>query len=70
MADPSRKAELERRLEQSRRLLKGAGDRTTSERIGKLIDELEREQQRERERDQAASVGGLTSWALVPWASL
>jgi hypothetical protein len=46
----TRKDELERRLEQSRRLLRGASDRTTSDRIGKLISELEREQQIESER--------------------
>ena len=46
----SRKEEIERRLEQSRRLLKGANDRTTSERIGKLIGDLEQEQERENEK--------------------
>jgi hypothetical protein len=46
----SRKEEIERRLEQSRRLLKGAYDRTTSERIGKLIGDLEQEQERENEK--------------------
>jgi hypothetical protein len=46
----TRKEELERRLKQSRRLLRGAGDRTTSERISKLIGDLEHEQQLERER--------------------
>jgi hypothetical protein len=45
-----RKEELERRLEQSRRLLRGAGDRTTCDRIGKLILDLEHEQELERER--------------------
>jgi hypothetical protein len=50
MALQTRKEELERRLEQSRRLLRDASDRTTSERIGKLIDELEREQQIESEQ--------------------
>jgi hypothetical protein len=50
MRDPVRREELERRLEQSRRLQRSAGDRTTSDRIGKLIDELEDEQQREREK--------------------
>jgi hypothetical protein len=50
MALQTRKEELERRLEQSRRLLRGAVDRATSDRIGKLIGELEREQQIESER--------------------
>jgi hypothetical protein len=50
MAPQSRKEELERRLEQSRHLLRGASDRMTSDRIGKLIGELEREQQIESER--------------------
>jgi hypothetical protein len=50
MADQGRKEELERRLEQSRRLLRGASDNTTCERIGKLIGDLEREQQRESEQ--------------------
>jgi hypothetical protein len=50
MPDPIRHAELERRLEQSLRLQRSASDRTTSDRIGKLIDELEDEQQRETEK--------------------
>jgi hypothetical protein len=50
MALQSRKEERERRLEQSRRLLRGASDRTTSDRIGKLISDLERERQLEDER--------------------
>jgi hypothetical protein len=50
MAEQSRKEELERRLEQSRRLFRGASDKTTSERIGKLVGDLEREQQRENEK--------------------
>jgi hypothetical protein len=39
-----------RKATQSRRLLRGANDRTTSDRIGKLIGDLEREQQIESER--------------------
>jgi hypothetical protein len=50
MPQQTRKEELERRLEQSRRLLRGAGDRVTCDRIGKLIHDLEREQELERER--------------------
>ena len=50
MAEQSRQQELERRLEQSRRLLRDVGDRTTCDRIDKLISDLEREQQLERER--------------------
>jgi hypothetical protein len=46
MADQTRKEELERRLEQSRRLLRAVPDPATSERIGKLIGDLERERQR------------------------
>ena len=40
-----REQEIERRLEQSKRLLRGAADPTTTERIGRLIDELEQEKQ-------------------------
>ena len=50
MAVQTRKKELERRLEQSRRLLRSASDRTTCDRIGKLIGDLEREQELENER--------------------
>ena len=50
MAAQSRKEELERRLEQSRRLLRSASDRMTCDRIGKLIGELEHEQKLESER--------------------
>ena len=53
MSDPTRQAKLERRLEQSRRLLRSAGDRTTSDRIGKLIAELEQEQQLEKEKQRS-----------------
>jgi hypothetical protein len=46
----ARKEELQRRLEQSRRLLRSITDRTTCDRIGKLIFDLEREQERENEK--------------------
>jgi hypothetical protein len=45
-----RKQEIERRLEQSKRLLRGAADPATTERIGKMIGELEREMQRDKEK--------------------
>jgi hypothetical protein len=45
-----REREIERRLEQSRRLLRGAADPTTTERIGNLIGELEQERRLEREK--------------------
>ena len=44
MTNETRKDELERRLEQSRRLLNDAHDPTTKERIGALIGDLEQEQ--------------------------
>jgi hypothetical protein len=50
MTNPSRKKELERRLEQSKRLLKEVNDPTTKERIGLLIGDLEQEQTRENEK--------------------
>ena len=50
MFENMRKEELERRLEQSRRLLRSASDDATSERIGKLIGDLEHEQQLQREK--------------------
>jgi hypothetical protein len=50
MIPESRKEQLERRLEQSRRLLKDANDPTTKERIGMLIGDLVREQQQETEK--------------------
>jgi hypothetical protein len=46
----ARQEQIERRLEQSRRLLKEANDPSTNERIGKLIDDLEHEQVEEREK--------------------
>jgi len=45
-----RDREIERRLEQSKRLLRAAIDPITSERIGRLIGELEREIQMDKER--------------------
>jgi hypothetical protein len=45
-----RDREIERRLEQSRRLLAGAVDLQTTERIERLIGELEREQRMEKEK--------------------
>jgi hypothetical protein len=45
-----REQEIERRLEQSKRLLRGAADPTTTERIGKMIGELEREIQLDKEK--------------------
>jgi hypothetical protein len=50
MNEPSRKDELERRLEQSRRLSRLANDRTTKERIDKLTDDLEAEQQQQQKQ--------------------
>jgi hypothetical protein len=45
-----RAQEIERRLEQSKRLLRGAADPTTTERIGKMIGELEQEIQLDKEK--------------------
>jgi predicted transcriptional regulator of viral defense system len=45
-----REQEIERRLEQSKRLLKGTVDPTTTERIGRLIGELEQEIQLDKEK--------------------
>jgi hypothetical protein len=47
MTNPTRKEELERRLEQSWRLSRGATDKTTHERLAELIDELEKKQTQE-----------------------
>jgi hypothetical protein len=47
MTGPSRKEELERRLEQSRRLSKDANDPTTKERLDKLTGDLEAERQKQ-----------------------
>jgi hypothetical protein len=48
---PNRKEELERRLEQSRRLSKDANDPTTKERLNKLTGDLEAEQREQKQRD-------------------
>jgi hypothetical protein len=48
MINPTHKEELERRLEQSRRLSKGANDPTTHQRLAQLIDDLEKAQQQEK----------------------
>jgi hypothetical protein len=45
MSEHTRKKELDRRLEQSRRLLHSVSDDVTRERIARLIGDLEREQQ-------------------------
>jgi hypothetical protein len=45
MSEHTRKKELERRLEQSRRLLHSVSDDVTRDRIARLIGDLEREQQ-------------------------
>jgi hypothetical protein len=50
MSDQGRKEQIERRLEQSRRLLKVTNDPTTTERIDRLIDHLERERMHETEK--------------------
>jgi hypothetical protein len=42
--------EIERRLEQSKRLLRAAADLKTTERIGRLIGELEQEQRMQQEK--------------------
>jgi hypothetical protein len=47
MTDPIRK-ELERRLEQSRRLAHSTADSTTSERLAALIKELELKLERQK----------------------
>jgi hypothetical protein len=45
-----REQEIERRLEQSRRLLRGAADPMTTERIEKMIGELEQEIELDKEK--------------------
>jgi hypothetical protein len=52
MAGPSRKEELERRLEQSRRLSKDVSDPTTKERLDKLTSNLEAEQRQQIQDDK------------------
>jgi hypothetical protein len=51
MTGPSRKEELERRLEQARRLSKDVNDALTKDRLNKLTNDLEAEQ-RWQEQDQ------------------
>jgi hypothetical protein len=46
----ARQEEIERRLEQSRRLLKSASDPKTTARIDKLVADLEQEQVEEKEK--------------------
>jgi len=46
----ARQEQIERRLEQSKRLSKCANDPTTTDRIGMLIECLEQEQVEEREK--------------------
>jgi hypothetical protein len=46
----TRKNELERCLEQSRRLLRSISDATTCDRLGRLIVSLEHEQELEKEK--------------------
>jgi hypothetical protein len=46
----AREQEIERRLEQSKRLLKGAVDSTTTDRIGKMIGQLENEKLLDKEK--------------------
>jgi hypothetical protein len=45
-----RQQEIERRLEQSKRLLKNAADSATTDRIGKMIGELENEKLLDKEK--------------------
>ncbi|MBR1153699.1 hypothetical protein [Bradyrhizobium sp. JYMT SZCCT0428] len=42
--------QIARRLEQAKRLVKGANDAKNKERIGKLIGDLEQEQAEEKEK--------------------
>jgi hypothetical protein len=46
----ARQEQIALRLEQSKRLLRGTHDPTTTERIGKLISDLEHEQVEEKEK--------------------
>jgi hypothetical protein len=52
MPGSNRKQELERRLEQSRRLSRGANDPTTRDRLERLTGDLEAEQQQEKSDDE------------------
>ncbi|MET3839095.1 hypothetical protein [Bradyrhizobium sp. OAE829] len=46
----ARQEQIARRLEQAKRLVKGANDARTIERIGKMIGDLEHEQAEEKEK--------------------
>ena len=46
----ARQEQIARRLEQSKRLLRGASDTTTAKRICNLIDDLEHEQAEEKKK--------------------
>jgi hypothetical protein len=46
----ARQEQIARRLEQSQRLLRGANDPTTTQRISKLIGDLEHERSEEKEK--------------------
>jgi hypothetical protein len=52
MTEPSRKEELERRLEQSRRLSRDAYDPTTKDRLDRLTGDLQAEQRRQEQDDK------------------
>jgi hypothetical protein len=52
MAEKNSKDEIERRLEQSRRLKRSSADPTTFERLSKLIDDLETEQKRDTDENK------------------
>jgi hypothetical protein len=57
MAEKSDRAELERRLEQCRRLASGAHDPLTQERLRKLIVDLEEQLCPEQDRPRGAIAG-------------
>jgi hypothetical protein len=57
MVDQNRK-EIERRLDQARRMAAASPDRTTMERLTELIDELEGELRAERKKSKVTSMGG------------
>jgi hypothetical protein len=46
----ARQEQIAVRLEQSKRLLRGANDAATAQRIGKLIGDLERERSEDKEK--------------------
>jgi hypothetical protein len=49
MTEPGHKEDLERRLEQSRRLSRVSNDPTTKERLDRLTDDLEAQQKQEKQ---------------------